>query len=297
MVTRWNRVVSAGVAGLCAAALLAAPGCASRRQVAMPGGWETQSQQQSQAGSASRSYQPPPPVQAPAPQAGVSTGPILTPPPEIREHNLPPGPEPGPGNQASKEAATPQHMASMHFVDQARHSLAQGKPDAAIPPLEQAIQVDVNNGEAFLLLARAWRQKGARNKALEFARLPLCEELVRCGGLEKGYDHLSALLDLPEPPSAIFAANDINAIYGYKAVTDHGLSVPDDISIIGFDDIELGKMISPPLSTIRVYKEQMGSIAVRTLFKVLNHEIVQPVTTLVPTRLIERESVAARVSA
>lgn len=170
MVTKWNRVVSAGAAGLCAAALLAAPGCASRRQVAMPGGWETQSQQQPQAGSTSRSYQPPPPVQAPAPQAGVSTGPILTQPPEIREHSLPPGPEPSPGNQASKEASTPQHMASMHFVDQARHSLAQGKPDAAIPPLEQAIQVDVNNGEAFLLLARAWRQKGARNKALEFAR-------------------------------------------------------------------------------------------------------------------------------
>jgi len=134
-------------------------------------------------------------------------------------------------------------------------------------------------------------------RALEFARIPLCEELVRSGGLEKGYDHLNALLDLPEPPSAIFAANDINAIYGYKAVTDHGLSVPEDISIIGFDDIELGKMISPQLSTIRVYKEQMGSIAVRTLFKVLNHEIVQPVTTLVPTRLIERESVATHVPA
>ena len=131
-------------------------------------------------------------------------------------------------------------------------------------------------------------------KALEFAQIACCDELVRTGGLEKGYDHLTALLELPEPPTAIFAANDINAIYGYKAVTDRGMSVPEDISIIGFDDIELGKMISPPLSTIRVYKEQMGSIAVRILFKVLNHEITEPVTTLVPTRLIERESVAMR---
>jgi DNA-binding LacI/PurR family transcriptional regulator len=129
-------------------------------------------------------------------------------------------------------------------------------------------------------------------KALEFARIPLRDELVKSGGLEKGYDHVSALLDLPDPPTAIFAANDINAIYGYKAITDHNLRIPEDISIIGFDDIELGKMISPPLSTVRVYKEQMGSIAVRTLFKVLNHEIEQPVTTMVPTRLIERESVA-----
>jgi LacI family transcriptional regulator len=134
-------------------------------------------------------------------------------------------------------------------------------------------------------------------KALEFARLPYCEELVRSGGLEKGYDHVSALLDLPDPPTAIFAANDINAIYGYKAVTEHDLVVPDDISIIGFDDIELGKMISPPLTTVRVYKEQMGSIAVRTLFKVLNHELTEPATTLVPTRLIERESVAICMTA
>jgi LacI family transcriptional regulator len=129
-------------------------------------------------------------------------------------------------------------------------------------------------------------------KAIKFARLSVQEELVRCGGLEKGYDHVNALLSLAERPTAIFAANDINATYGYKAIKDRNLRIPEDISIIGFDDIELGKIISPPLTTIRVYKEQMGSIAVRTLFKVIQHEIEQPVTTLVPTRLIERESVA-----
>jgi len=133
-------------------------------------------------------------------------------------------------------------------------------------------------------------------KALKFARLTFHEELVRSGGLEKGYDQVHALLSLADPPTAIFAANDINATYGYKAIKDHNLRIPEDISIIGFDDIELGKLISPPLTTIRVYKEQMGSIAVRTLFKVLQHEVEQPVTTLVPTRLIERESVAACAS-
>lgn len=58
----------------------------------------------------------------------------------------------------------------MHLVDQAKASLAQGNPDAAISMLEQAIQVDVYNGEAFFALARAWRMKGSQDKALEFAR-------------------------------------------------------------------------------------------------------------------------------
>lgn len=58
----------------------------------------------------------------------------------------------------------------MHLVDQGKAALAHGKPDAAISVLEQAIQVDVYNGEAFLLLARAWKMKASRNKAMEFAR-------------------------------------------------------------------------------------------------------------------------------
>lgn len=58
----------------------------------------------------------------------------------------------------------------MQLVNEAREPLDRGKPDLAIPVLERAIQVDVQNPEAFLLLARAWRQKGARKKALEFAK-------------------------------------------------------------------------------------------------------------------------------
>jgi Tfp pilus assembly protein PilF len=58
----------------------------------------------------------------------------------------------------------------MHLVDQAKAALAQGQPDAAIPYLEKAVSIDVQNGDAFLGLARAWRMKGSRNKAIEFAR-------------------------------------------------------------------------------------------------------------------------------
>ena len=58
----------------------------------------------------------------------------------------------------------------MQHVNQARGQLERGKPDAAIRTLEQAIRIDAGNGEAFILLARAWKQKGERRKALEFAK-------------------------------------------------------------------------------------------------------------------------------
>ena len=136
------------------------------------------------------------------------------------------------------------------------------------------------------------RFKGYK-KALAKNKIPFDQVLVMSGGLEQGYDHTMNLLQLHSPPTAIFAANDINAIYGYRAIQDKNLRIPEDISMIGFDDIELAKMSSPPLTTVRVYKEEMGSIAVRILLQIIGNEIDRPVTTLVPTRLVERESTSA----
>ncbi|MBA7667037.1 Ribose operon repressor [subsurface metagenome] len=134
------------------------------------------------------------------------------------------------------------------------------------------------------------RHEGYR-KALKFNNIPYDSELVKTGGLEKGYDYVKELVKLSDRPTAIFAGNDINAIYGFKAIKEMKLEIPDDISIIGFDDISLANLCSPPLSTIRVYKEEMGSIAVRVLLKIMGGEIKTPVTTMVPVKLIERESV------
>ncbi|MDD5540510.1 MAG: LacI family DNA-binding transcriptional regulator [Candidatus Neomarinimicrobiota bacterium] len=127
-------------------------------------------------------------------------------------------------------------------------------------------------------------------KAMSYSHLPINEKFIRFGGLEMGYDHVSALLKLSPRPTAIFAANDINAIYGYKAVKDNKLNVPDDVSIIGFDDIDLAKMASPPLTTVRVYKEEMGSIAVRKLINLID-KVENIATNIVPVRIIERNSV------
>jgi hypothetical protein len=122
-------------------------------------------------------WQPPPPVQAPSappPAPAPKAAAIMKPPPVIKESDIAPAPLPDalPAKSPEKKPVQPppQRVASMHLVDQAKASLAQGKADPAIPLLEQAIQVDVHNGEAFFTLARAWRLKGARQKALQFAQ-------------------------------------------------------------------------------------------------------------------------------
>lgn len=127
-------------------------------------------------------------------------------------------------------------------------------------------------------------------KALKLNDIPLNEKLVQTYGLENGYDHVRYLVE-KQNVRCIFAANDLNALYGYKAINDMNLRIPDDVSIIGFDDIDLAKMAAPPLTTVRVYKEELGSIAVRTLLKMIHGELKNSVTTIVPTKLIERESV------
>jgi len=128
-------------------------------------------------------------------------------------------------------------------------------------------------------------------KALKCFNIPYDENLVVTGDLEKGYEHTQKLLKLNPRPDAIFATNDVNAIYGYKAAEDQGLKIPDDIAFVGFDDIALAKMTSPPLTTVRVYKEELGSIAVRNLLKIINGEEISTGNTLIPVKLIERNSV------
>lgn len=128
-------------------------------------------------------------------------------------------------------------------------------------------------------------------KALRYHSLPVGEQLIKAGGVEAGYELTRALLLESPRPTAIVAANDINAIYGYKAVNEFGLRIPDDISMVGFDDIDLAKMATPPLTTVRVYKEELGSVAVRNLRQLLQGKSSHYTTTIIPVRLVQRESV------
>ncbi|MDR0592458.1 MAG: substrate-binding domain-containing protein [Bifidobacteriaceae bacterium] len=78
-----------------------------------------------------------------------------------------------------------------------------------------------------------------------------------------GRSHGGALLDLPDPPTAIFSCSDEQAYGVYEAARDRGLRVPDDVSVVGFDDVALCQWVSPQLTTVRQPLEEMGAAAVR----------------------------------
>ncbi len=132
-------------------------------------------------------------------------------------------------------------------------------------------------------------------KALAYFKIPVRKEYIKTGGHEAGYEFTQALLALDPRPTAIFAVNDINAINGYRAIYEAGLHVPTDVSFIGFDDIDLAKIASPPLTTVRVYKEELGSVAVRTLRQIITDDETPAQKIIIPVRLVERDSIAPPV--
>lgn len=114
-------------------------------------------------------------------------------------------------------------------------------------------------------------------------------------GEEKGFGEMELLLDLPEPPTAVFAVSDKTAIGAYRAATRRGLSIPNDISIIGFDDIEEAQVLQPPLTSVQVSGETMGRVAVERLLSLVEQGAQEAVSSTIkwtiPTRLVKRGSV------
>jgi LacI family transcriptional regulator len=94
-------------------------------------------------------------------------------------------------------------------------------------------------------------------------------------------------------PSAVFCETDYIAIGAVKALQELGIRVPEDISVIGFDDIPESKVLTPELTTIRVDKAAIGKLAVSRLAEVLKHETLIPaVKQIVDTHLVKRGSCA-----
>ena len=106
-----------------------------------------------------------------------------------------------------------------------------------------------------------------------------------------GYRLLKELYNERNMPTALFVANDSMAAGSYRAAYELGLKIPDDISIIGFNDIPTAKYMVPPLTTVRLYMEFMGEYAVKLLEEriVRGREICVKVS--IPTKLYVRDSV------
>lgn len=112
---------------------------------------------------------------------------------------------------------------------------------------------------------------------------------ISCGyEFNAGIEATNSLLRLPDRPSAIFAHNDVIALNAIFTVMDAGLSVPDDISIVGFDDIVEGSISRPALTTVSYPKSAMISWTADRLFGLIADHDVPPMTKLLPTSLLIR---------
>jgi LacI family transcriptional regulator len=91
-------------------------------------------------------------------------------------------------------------------------------------------------------------------------------------------------------PTAVFCAGDLYAIGAMRCVKDNGLSIPDDISFIGIDDIIVSTYVDPPLTTVSLDELEMGKITMRMMYDILNDSLETPVYIL-NGRIVERSSV------
>lgn len=140
--------------------------------------------------------------------------------------------------------------------------------------------------------ASADRLQGYR-QALQSHGLPFEQEVVRIGDhWETGFEAMRSLLSFSKPPSAVFVASDVVALGALRAVKAAGLQVPQDLAIVGFDDIPLAEHVSPPLTTVRVPAQELGSTAARMLLEIIQTS-KRPPPMLLKTELIVRESCGA----
>ena len=130
--------------------------------------------------------------------------------------------------------------------------------------------------------------------ALETKGIVIDPALIRPGHFdhESGYVQTLELLELPVPPTALFAASDTQAIGIYRALYAKNLHVPGDISVIGFDDIPSAARMGPPLTTIRQPLREMGRTGAQMLLQMLDGKTLENKRVELATSLIPRESCA-----
>jgi LacI family transcriptional regulator len=129
---------------------------------------------------------------------------------------------------------------------------------------------------------------------MEAAGLPVPDELIQQGDFyhESGFVAGTALLRLDPPPTAIFASSDQMAFGVYEAVRRRGLRVPDDVSVLGFDDLPESRWASPPLTTVRQPLTEMGGLAARTVLRLAQGEGIDSPRVELATDLVIRDSCA-----
>ena len=108
---------------------------------------------------------------------------------------------------------------------------------------------------------------------------------------EEGYKALQDLMSLPDPPTAIFARTDMLAISALRAARDMGLSIPQDLSIVGHDDLSLLAVFAPGLTTVRIDYNELADAATDVLSKLLSEPQLKQTPYIIDTSLVVRETV------
>lgn len=154
-------------------------------------------------------------------------------------------------------------------------------------------RIAVISGPLDRLCARE-RLAGVR-AALAAGGAPLDERLRRQGmwfSFEDGHAHAAELLRLGEPPTAILCGNDLQAFGAYEAARQAGLRVPDELSVVGFDDISYAGWCGPPLTTVRQPITEMGATAARFVLALTAGEAISQTHVELATTLVVRRSTA-----
>lgn len=129
---------------------------------------------------------------------------------------------------------------------------------------------------------------------LEAVGVALDPDLVVEGDFDyaSGFEAATRLLALDDRPTAVFAASDEMAMGVYEAARKRGLRVPEDLSVVGFDDLPQACWCSPPLTTVRQPLSEMGMLAVRTVLRLLNGEQLESPKVELATEVVVRDSTA-----
>jgi LacI family transcriptional regulator len=136
----------------------------------------------------------------------------------------------------------------------------------------------------------SWDRYQGYRRALDERGLPLLPELVAEGDYSDISGYLAMKRLLPQHPDAVFAVSDAMALAAIRAIQEADLCVPEDIAVLGFDDIPAAATSRPPLTTIRQPIRRTGSLAAETLIDLIAHPDAQPRRIVLPTELVIRAS-------
>jgi DNA-binding LacI/PurR family transcriptional regulator len=144
-------------------------------------------------------------------------------------------------------------------------------------------------------LASARTRQMAFLAGMKQAGIPIQSGMIVQGDhkIEGGTQAMKALLQLPLRPTAVIASNDMMAIGALSAIHDAGLKVPEDISIVGFDDIAFARMTQPPLTTVALSREQLAIMALSAIENLIAQNSAEHLEYSLPTRLVIRNSTRA----